>query len=249
MKKALIIVIAAMAAASCSLIGVSYEVGNGVSADTVIEVGEFDAVSSEGSISVICSQSESETSVVLTCDENLAEFYQIEVIDGTLRVKTKPMTSISHKVKSYVTVLSPKLNSVSVSGSGRCHITGPITTDGDVTLTDSASGSINADGIITCKSFSVKLSGSGAAHIAGVQAETALFKTTGSGAIHADGITADNITATSSGSGSLYLVFKDAGSIDVSLSGSGSAHLSGNARSLKSNTSGSGRVDSKNLSL
>lgn len=249
MKKTLIFIIATMTIVSCSLAGFTYEIGNGVSSDTVIEVGDFDAVSSEGSIGVVCSQSEGETSVVLTCDENLAEFYQIEVIDGTLRVKTKPMTSISHKVKSYVTVTSPKLNNISVSGSGKCQITGPITTDGDVSLKGSGSGAISAEGFISCKNFSVKISGSGSAHVAGVQAGTALFKVTGSGTIHADDITAESTTATSSGSGSLYLGFKDAGSIDISLSGSGSAYLSGNARSLKSNTSGSGRVDSKSLLL
>lgn len=249
MNRYLFAVIAAAALSSCSLIGLTYVTGNGVSADTLIEVGKFDAVSSEGSIGVICSQSEGETSVVLTCDENLAEFYQIEVIDGTLRVKTKPMTSLSHKVKSYVTITTPKLNGISVSGSGKCQITGPVTSDGDVSFKVSGSGAIYADGIIKCKDFSLKLSGSGAAHIAGVKAGTALFKTTGSGAIHADDITVERATATSSGSGSLHLYFKDAGSIDVSLSGSGSAHLSGNARSLKSNTTGSGRVDAKDLSL
>ena len=249
MKKYLFTVIAAAALTSCTLIGFTHATGNGVSADTVIDVGEFDAVSSEGSISVICSQSERETSVVLTCDENLAEFYKIEVIDGTLRVKTKPMTSLSHKVKSYVTITTPKLNGISVSGSGKCQITSPINSNGDVNLKVSGSGAINAEGAIKCKDFSLRLSGSGAAHIAGVQAGTALFKTTGSGAIHADNITVENTTATSSGSGSLYLGFKNAGSIDVSLSGSGSAHLSGNAHSLKSNTTGSGRVDSRDLSL
>ena len=37
--------------------------------------------------------------------------------------------------------------------------------------------------------------------------------------------------------------------INVDISGSGSARLNGNARSLKSSTTGSGRVDSKNLTL
>ena len=103
--------------------------------------------------------------------------------------------------------------------------------------------------MVDCQNFSSSISGSGKINASGVLADDATFRCSGSGSTHIDYLTADSISAKISGSGGIYLVCKDAGDIDVSISGSGSVHLSGNARSLKSNTSGSGRVDSKDLNV
>lgn len=246
MKK-LLFLAALIACTSCQFMDI--EVGNGVSVDTEFDVGEFDSISSRCSLGIVYTQTEGEPGVVLTCDENLVEYYRIEVEGGTLVVDTKNNVMMRTKAKSYVTVNSRELNGVSVSGSGNCKITSSLITDGDVDFKVSGSGSINAEGTVECRDFSSTISGSGRIYVAGVLADAARFKGSGSGATRVDLLTADTISATLSGSGGLNLVCKDAGDIDVSISGSGSAHISGNARSLKSSTSGSGRVDSKKLDL
>lgn len=246
MKK-LLLLAALVALASCQLLDIN--VGNGVSVNTEINAGEFDSISSQCSLDIIYTQKEGEPRLTLTCDENLVEYYTIEVEDGTLVVDVKWGTSVRPKVKSYLTINSPKLNGISVSGSGKCQVTSPVACNGDFSLKVSGSGSIHAEGMVDCQNFSSSISGSGKINASGVLADDATFRCSGSGSTHIDYLTADSISAKISGSGGIYLVCKDAGDIDVSISGSGSVHLSGNARSLKSNTSGSGRVDSKDLNV
>ena len=245
--KSILFLTAMVALSSCQLLDV--EVGNGNSIDTVINAGEFDSISSCCSLDIIYTQTEGNPGVTLTCDENLVGYYRIVVEGGTLVVDTKNFVMIRPKVKSYLTINSPSLEGVSVSGSGSCQITSPLTSAGDIDFTVSGSGSIHAEGKVECREFSSTISGSGKINVSGVLADVAKFKGTGSGSTRVELLTADKVSVTLSGSGGINLACKDAGDIDVSISGSGSARLNGNARSLKSSTSGSGRVDSKNLTL
>ena len=234
---------------SCLLLNINYQVGNGVSAETTLEVGEFDSISSCCSLDLIYTQKEGPQSVVLTCDENLVEYYEIRVEDGSLIIDTKRGTSINTKAKSYLTVTSPTLTSLRLSGSGDCNITSPIATDGDFSFKVSGSGDIEADGAVICKNFYSSVSGSGDIDVAGVQAQAADFKDSGSGNIEVESITAEDITIKMSGSGDIALICKEAGYINASLSGSGDLNLSGTARSVKSNSTGSGNVRSGNLTI
>lgn len=243
--KILLVFVALAALVSCQF--VDLEVGNNVSVDTEINVGAFDSISDECSLNVIYTQAPGEPSVVLTCDENLVGAYNIRVEGGTLVVDTKNNVMIRTRAKSYVTVTSPSLDGISVSGSGSCRVTNSMVSAGDVTFKVSGSGGILAEGTVECRSFSSTISGSGRISLSGVLAETAKFRGSGSGSTRVELLTADKVSATLSGSGSIRLLCKDAGDIEVSISGSGGAHLSGNARSLNSHSSGSGRVDSKNL--
>ena len=106
MKKLLLL--AALAAmASCQLLDIN--VGNGVSVNTEINAGEFDSISSQCSLDIIYTQKEGEPRLTLTCDENLVEYYTIEVEDGTLVIDVKWGTSVRPKVKSYLTINSQSL--------------------------------------------------------------------------------------------------------------------------------------------
>ena len=232
---------------SCLVMDVN--IGNGVSVDSEISVGDFNAIASHGSLDIIYTQTEGDQEIMLTCDENLVGYYDIRIEGGTLEIGVKRGAIIKPRVKSYLTIKSPAVNGISVSGSGDCKITSPLACDGDFKLKVSGSGSILAEGTVKCRDFSSSISGSGKITVAGVLAETAKFKESGSGSTSVDLLTADSITATISGSGGINLVCRDAGDIDASISGSGSVRLSGNARSLKSNRSGSGRVDSNDLTL
>lgn len=247
--KRILLIAATVALASCNFLGLSYHIGNGVSVDTAIEVEEFDSISAGCSLDVVYTQSAQSQSVVLTCDENLVEFFNIRVEEGTLRIGTKPGTSINTKVKSYVTIVSPKISSIKASGSGDIEITSPLVTDSEFSFKVSGSGDIEADDVVTCKDFTCTVSGSGNIEVAGVLAESASFKDSGSGDIEVDALTAEDISVKISGSGDITLKCQNAGYIDASLSGSGDLVLSGSARSVQSNITGSGRVNSKNLTI
>lgn len=260
MKKSALIVMAVMAAVAVSgcqwITNGGREwvakalIGNGVSAETQIEVGEFNAISVPSFIDVYYTQTPGEQSITLTCDENLVEYFVIEVEEGVLKVRNKPAPIICPKAKTFLAVSSPALNQVKLSGSGNFKITSPIQVDGDFAVKLSGSGDFDAAGAIQCVDFAASTSGSGDAEIKAISAASASFKSSGSGDLESRGITAEEITIVLSGSGDCELECKDAGTIDAKLSGSGDAILSGSARAIVNiSDSGSGRFDMNRLTI
>ncbi len=251
MKKLLLLAATVCAVCSCdfsNLLG-RFVKGDGVSVDITCEVGEFAAISSVGSIDVFYTQTPGAQSVTLTCDQNLAEYYQVEVERGILFVSVKPGYFLSPKAKSFLTVSSPALNGISITGSGDCFVSGQVVTDGDLILKLSGSGSLDIDGSASCKALECKLTGSGDARIKEAVSESAVLSTMGSGDISVNSISAGTISFSSTGSGDGVLGCKDAGDINVRLTGSGSVTLTGNARSLEQKVNGSGRVNAGGLAL
>ncbi len=260
MKKSTLITIAMMVAAAvsgCQWITNSGRewvakalIGNGVSAETQIEAGEFSAISVPGFIDVYYTQIPGEQRITLTCDENLTEYFIIEVEEGVLEVRNKPGSIVSPKAKTFLAVSSPALNMVKLSGSGDFRITGPIQADGDFAVKLSGSGDFEAAGAIQCAGFAASTSGSGDAEIKAISAASASFKSSGSGDLEFKGVTAEEITIVLSGSGDCVLQCNNAGTIDARLSGSGDAILSGSARAIMNiSDTGSGRFDMSRLSI
>ena len=221
--------LAAMVLGSCSMIGSIAERGNGVAVTAPIKVEGFSSISIPSSIDVVYTISDEEQSALLTCDENLLEYFDIHVEGNTLVADVKSGTiCLSPKVKTVLAVSAPVLEGVKVSGSGDCTVHGDIP---------------------ACDNFSLRCSGSGGISVESVKAKSAEISTSGSGDISIGCISADNIRARTTGSGDISLVCKDAGSIDASISGSGNIRLSGTAGSLQSKRTGSGRIDSGALRL
>ncbi len=250
MRRIVICVLASLALTSCQLFGLVAVIGNGVRYEATIEVGEFNALSVPSSLDVVYSQTAGEQSVTLVCDENLFEYYNIRVEDNTLIADTKPgVVNISPRIKNVLTVNSPVLNQVKVSGSGDCDVEGLLAAGESFLVKVSGSGDFHARDRVTAKIFTATTSGSGNIGFTEVFAQAAEFKSSGSGTVGVDTLTADSIKATTTGSGDIHLTCKDAGYIEASTSGSGDIVLKGNALSVKSNSTGSGRVNSKNLSI
>lgn len=249
MKKIALLFAAVMVVCSCDLSELMGHIvqGDGVVADTSFDLPDFDAVKSVGSLDVIYTQTPGSQAITLTCDQNLAGYYDISVDDGTLCVSVKQGYIIRPKSRSYLTVSSSTIKSVSLSGSGDCDINGNLDVASNFKFTLTGSGSLDATGMINCNDFESKITGSGDIDIKGLNAKNAKFSSLGSGDVDVDSITADTITMTFSGSGSGDLYCKDAGDIDVRITGSGSVTLAGNARSLTQKVTGSGRVNHHNL--
>jgi hypothetical protein len=243
-------VMASLAMTSCQLFGIAVEFGNGVPFETTIEVSEFNALSVPSSLDVVYTQTSGEQSVTLVCDENLFEYYNIRVEDNTLIADTKRgVVNLTPRVRTILTVNSPVLNQVKLSGSGDCDVEGLLAAGESFLVKVSGSGDFHAHDRVTAKNFTATTSGSGNIGFTEVFAQAAEFKSSGSGSIGVDVLSAESIKATTTGSGDIHLTCKDAGYIEASTSGSGDIVLKGNALSVKSNSTGSGRVNAKNLSI
>ena len=249
MKRIGIFIAVLIAAMACES-GLFGEKGNGVSVTQEIEVGDFSCIDIPDFVDVRYTQTTDGQSVTLTCDGNLTEYFAIKVEDGVLGVKTKPSLSLITKTDTYVTVCSPVLTGVDLSGSGDLYINGPLSTEGNFSADLSGSGDLKVDGHITAEGISIQLSGSGDASVAGMAATDAEFETSGSGDINARPVTAEKVSVSSSGSGDCTLGLQDSGSLDIQLSGSGDVTLSGTARAIISiSQTGSGDFDMRGLSL
>ena len=251
MKKFAFLALAAIVAFCSCVWDVAGETGNGVSVQTEITVTDFSAISVPSSIDVFYTQTPGGQSLTLTCDENLVEFYLIKVEDGTLVVTTKPGVSVRSKVKTYLTVNSPVLEAVKLSGSGDMHIGSPVTAIGSFEIKISGSGDVMAEDIIQCRSFSARTSGSGDAFVAGVlSATTAEFRSTGSGDLTSNGVTAEDVSVALFGSGDCTLNCKGVGTVSVKISGSGDCTLTGTAATLANiDISGSGDFNMRGLAV
>ena len=226
MKRIILAIAATLGLCACEA-GLFGEIGNGISMTQEIEVGDFDRISIPSFVDVYYTQTTDQQSVSLTCDENLTEYYKIHVRDGELIVDCK--RSFYNNIDTYVTVCSPVLNGVKLSGSGDLYIDEALTAE-DI--------------------FTLEVNGSGDADIAGIMAESAMFKSSGSGDIEVDNLTAESIKVATTGSGDCILKCKDAGTLDIHISGSGDITVSGTARAIVNiSTTGSGDFNMNRLTL
>ena len=246
MKRIILAIAVTLGLCACKS-GLFGEVGNGVSMTQEIEVGDFDRISIPDFVDVYYTQSSDQQCVTLTCDENLFEYYHIEVKDGELIVYCKG--SFYNKIDTYLTVCSSSLKGVKLSGSGDLYIEEALTTEDDFTIETSGSGDVDIASM-TASSTIVSLSGSGDVEIEKIEAESATFRSSGSGDIEVDNLTAESIKVATTGSGDCTLRCKDSGTLDIQISGSGDITASGTARAIVNiSTAGSGEFNMSGLTL
>ena len=246
MKRIILAIAATLGLSACEA-GLFGEVGNGVSMTQEIEVGDFDRISIPSFVDVYYTQSSEQQSISLTCDENLTEYYKIQVRDGELIVDCR--RSFYNKIDTYVTVYSPVLNGVKLSGSGDLYIDEALTAEDIFTLEVNGSGDADITKI-TAGSVTTSLSGSGDVEIEQIEAESATFRSSGSGDIEVDNLTAESINVATTGSGDCTLKCKDAGTLNIQISGSGDITVSGTARAIVNiSTTGSGDFNMNRLTL
>ena len=246
MKRIILAIAVTLGLCACKS-GLFGEVGNGVSMTQEIEVGDFDRISIPDFVDVYYTQSSDQQCVTLTCDENLFEYYHIEVKDGELIVYCKG--SFYNKIDTYLTVCSSSLKGVKLSGSGDLYIEEALTTEDDFTIETSGSGDVDIASM-TASSTIVSLTGSGDARIGSMTVSSAEFKSSGSGDIEADEVKAESISIKTTGSGDCSLCCKDSCTLSVQISGSGDVILRGTARALINiSQTGSGEFNMSGLTL
>lgn len=214
----------------CSEKGINYSVDR--------NLAEFSSVSSSGPFNVYYVQSEVSKVKV----EGKKEFVDklISKVDGgklSLKLENGTYTNLVLKV----TVYSPELNTVNLSGSGSFIDEGLHKTENSVGFHLSGSGNLKASKL-ECASFSAKISGSGRIQVGEIEGGDMEFNTSGSGRVEIGKLKSNgSVSLSHSGSGRGEIGNADIeGTLKLRISGSGSIVVNGRAGNVDASTSGSG---------
>ncbi len=212
-------------------------VGSGNLVTESRNVGEFQAVTQQGSIHIVIRQGDT-TSVQVTADDNLLPLLETVVEDGregpTLRVRFRRGERISTRSKLQVQLVTPRLVAVTSSGSGDIDVLGlqtpklgvVVSGSSDIKLQDlktdelevriAGSGDVQGNG--RARTLGVRISGSGDVKMPEMRAEDVQISIAGSGdaAVHAD----KTLRVRIAGSGDVR--YSGDAQVDSSVAGSGS---------------------------
>jgi hypothetical protein len=194
----------------------------------------FTAIEVEGSGNVTLRQGNRQSLSVET-DDNILPFVKTEVIGGVLHLGIKEGTLLRHMTRLEFQVTAPRVEGITISGSGDVHGGTPLQGD---TLTLEIHGSGSIDAAIDVSRLQARIGGSGNIAVSG-RADDETITINGSGGVRARDLLADTATVRISGSGDATLNVSQTISVDIS--GSGSVRYGGGAKSTV-RTSGSGSV-------
>lgn len=186
--------------------------GSGVPATEQRDVGDFQRVdfSGAGTISVVAS---GPPSCELECDDNLLEFLETDVIDGTLIIR--PSESISPKSGLKVRLTCDGLEALTISGAA------------DLEVQD-----------VDAQAFRLRVEGAADGRLVGRASELDI-SLSGAGDIDALSLEAENARVQVSGAGNVAVQANE--TVDVKISGAGQVVYRGSA-TLSKSISGVGSV-------
>ena len=267
MKKLLIFLATAAMAVSCIInfggsgsVWVGEYTEEGIDHSEVREVGHFRAVASSLPANVYYVQADKQE-VLVESTEELAPKVLTTIEDGTLSLKLEP--GRYPKLILRVTVSSPDIEKLSVSGSGNLFHKGALHASGSLALKVSGSGDI-VTGEIDSRDFTAQCSGSGSIRVGPLACDDFDGKISGSGTVHIGRVSCDDFEAGISGSGGFTVnkltstggasvrvsgsgdvSLKEAtvdGNMDLKTGGSGDISIYGSCHDLTATTSGSGNI-------
>jgi len=226
-----LLLFAALLAFSCTA-----PVLSGETVKEIRNVSPFSAVSLAISADVFLVQGPVQK-VEIEGDKTSLEEIETVVSDETLKIRTKDMFHGNiGKVSVYITV--PKVNALSVTGSGDIAAESDIRTD-ELDLDVSGSGSIRFSKLYA-REVSATITGSGDIDISAGEAQSELeVVITGSGSVSAEGFSVQEADVTITGSGSArILAVKE---LETNITGSGNVLYKGNPQ-VNAKATGSGRT-------
>lgn len=212
----------------------------GIDYTEVREVGHFRALASSLPANVYYVLADKQE-VRVESTEEFAPKVLTTVEDGILTLKLEP--GRYPKLILRVTVSSPDIEKLSVSGSGNLFQEGVLHASGSLALKVSGSGDI-VTGEIDSRDFTAQCSGSGSIRIGTLACDDFDGKVSGSGDFFVDKLTSTGSASVRvSGSGNVRLseVTVD-GDMDLKTGGSGDILVNGSCHDVTASTSGSGNI-------
>ena len=195
----------------------------GIDHTEVREVGHFRALASSLPANVYYVQADKQE-VRVESTEEFAPKVLTTVEDGILTLKLEP--GRYPKLILRVTVSSPDIEKLSVSGSGNLFHEGVLHASGSLALKVSGSGDI-VTGEIDSRDFDAQCSGSGSIRVGTLACDDFDGKVSGSGNVRMGRISCDDFEAGVSGSGDFFVdKLTSTGGASVRVSGSGNVRLS-----------------------
>lgn len=196
-----------------SLIGCSIDefTGSGISASEFRSVDDFEKVSSEGTFKVFITEGDRQ-SLKIVADNNILHRVKTEVRNGKLKLYLKNGNYRNVHLEAHIKVRN--LKEIENSGVGDVHIHN-VTNNGKFKAINSGSANIYLDG--HCTLLDIHNEGSGNIFAYNMPADKCEIYNEGSGDVEVTCIS--NLTVRMDGSGNVY--YKGRPSIDSQTSGSG----------------------------
>lgn len=209
--------------------------GNGVLTEREPAVSSFSGVYNTTDFDVQLIYS-AETRLVVQADENLHQYIDIYVENGDLIIETDNGRCLDPQNQILVTIYSPLIETIVLSGSGDIEAYDFKPEYLNVTL--SGSGDIELNRFSVGSSIEVNIPGSGDVHLDGKSPE-ALYTISGSGDIEGELMKTTTAKVILSGSGNIDVyAYED---LNINLSGSGNIYVYGGPV-IKQRITGSGKV-------
>lgn len=219
LKLGLVIVFALTALNSCKKGGVFCYKGNGDVTTEIRELNNFNEISLELAAEVIYIQSD-ESRISIEASSNLMQFIETDIQNSVLEIDFKKDKCYNSKEPLLITVYSPNIKGLSISGSG----------------------SIKSHQLLTADALSISISGSGNINLDSINIVQLKASISGSGKLTASSNnTLDSQDITVSGSGSINFLNVPTLTSNISVSGSGNCDVHV-LNSLKIDVSGSGNT-------
>ena len=219
------IVMALVALSSVACYGVGFDVvfGSGRVVEETFEVSDFSSVelATLGDLTIEMGEEES---LRVEAEDNLIEYFLVEVEDGTLTIKDQPFVALhpTRPVRFYLT--ARELDTIALSGSG--NIEAPDLEGKRIAITVSGSGDVQT-GDLVADEVVLKVSGSGSLDVAESKAGSQEVAIGGSGDVRIGELTGDTAEVRISGSGNVRIASGDVEEQRIAIYGSGDYHADG----------------------
>ena len=211
-----------------------YLTGSGSIVTQSIDLPSIDGIGL-GIAATVYVQPGSQQKVEIKAQQNIIDNIKQKVRGGTWSIEFKQKTKGHKDIKIYVTL--PKLEQLSIGGSGSIIGKGRFQVDHDLSLSIGGSGNIEVEA--TAKKINCSIGGSGKAVLGG-EAKKLAISIGGSGDVEAYDLRVSHCAVSSAGSGDVEVNVSD--ELEVSMVGSGDVKYKGSPK-VHSSVIGSGDVE------
>lgn len=208
--------------------------GKGNNVTEIRDLKDFDRIQLSIDADVYYTQ-DSVYKVEISAQSNILTVLKVDVSNSELKLDFKRNVWDHNKIK--ITIHSPNLKGLSISGSGDINIQNSVYTS-DLELNISGSGNIYLP-FLNSQNVSARISGTGDITIADGGTKTETLTVSGSGNIEAKNFIAENCTAKISGLGDISVHATE--TLNVTISGTGDVSYKGKP-TVSSNISGLGKL-------